>query len=288
MEPVPPVDPHQERSHDTQSRIDRIQSELNIFNGLSSNLMKAHPIEAMNAEECIPILSYDLASLEFPINFKATAYQEWLEGLDQIPHMEFHQRFLSLLSHPVAKDSRRTWLLKTPWHTNHVWELLQVYPNAKLIATHREPKGMMGSLCSVHSLMKAIFTDKLDMKELGKEQLRVWSKITKKFVTARQDNTMVDRSIHDIKFETLVKDPMSVVENLYNEYGWNLGPETKAAMQKLIDGKWKRGKHGKHVYSLEEYGLDTQLVNEAFADYCQAMDFDCTRNSTFKIGADYN
>jgi hypothetical protein len=59
---------------------------------------------------------------------------------------------------------------------------------------------------------------------------------------------------------------MAVVERIYSARGFELGAEARSAMQGYIDANPK-GKHGKHHYELESFGLTAGEVEERFAFY---------------------
>ncbi|MFA7586374.1 MAG: sulfotransferase, partial [Novosphingobium sp.] len=78
-------------------------------------------------------------------------------------------------------------------------------------------------------------------------------------------------SIHDVQYADTVRDPMRVVRGIYAAIGDELTPAAEAAMQGYLDANPK-GKHGKHEYSLEEYGLNREQVHEVFKDYIEDYD----------------
>ncbi len=70
----------------------------------------------------------------------------------------------------------------------------------------------------------------------------------------------------DCSQQELVDDPMGVVERVYQAFGMPLDTAARSALQAHIDANPK-GKHGKHEYKLEEYGLTRELIDQRYAFY---------------------
>src|SRR3546814_16138215 len=59
------------------------------------------------------------------------------------------------------------WTLKNPWHPLFLNELTTIYPDAQLVMTHRDPVDVVGSACSLLRLVRPMFSDKVDMKDIA-------------------------------------------------------------------------------------------------------------------------
>ncbi|MGA2258139.1 MAG: hypothetical protein ABSG53_26025, partial [Thermoguttaceae bacterium] len=58
----------------------------------------------------------------------------------------------------------------------------------------------------------------------------------------------------DVEYTGLVRDPIRAVRAIYEKFGLDFHPAHEAAMKRwLIENAPQ--KHGKHQYSLEEFGL---------------------------------
>ena len=68
--------------------------------------------------------------------------------------------------------ARRTlWHLKTPVHMFALDALVEAYPNAKFLWSHRDPAKVLGSVCSLIAYVRSWSSDRDDAEELGAEQL---------------------------------------------------------------------------------------------------------------------
>lgn len=72
----------------------------------------------------------------------------------------------------------------------------------------------------------------------------------------------------DVRYADLVDDPMAVVRDIYGRFGWPLDHTAVTAMEEwLALQAEQRRQEPRHEYSLEDYGLTSETVNDAFAPY---------------------
>ena len=72
----------------------------------------------------------------------------------------------------------------------------------------------------------------------------------------------------DSHFADLMTDPVAAIRKIYDAAGLDW-PEGHADR---IDGYLRdkpKGKHGKHEYTLEEYGLEAATIDAVYADYVE-------------------
>ena len=77
-----------------------------------------------------------------------------------------------------------------------------------------------------------------------------------------------EQSIYDIQYLEQLNDPIGQMRKLYAHFDEPLTPEAEAAMRKALANN-PQGKHGKHHYSLEEFGLTAARVRQHFRIYCE-------------------
>src|SRR3546814_13718360 len=61
---------------------------------------------------------------------------------------------------------------------------------------------------------------------------------------------------------------VDLVRGIYDRFGWDFTPATEAGVLGWL-AENPAGKHGKHKYSLEEFGLNEQAVRDVYADYIE-------------------
>lgn len=86
---------------------------------------------------------------------------------------------------------------------------------------------------------------------------------------ARDHSDVAQRALH-IQYETLILDPIGIVEQIYQRFGYEMTDEFRDNMLKHLKEN-QQHKHGKPDYSLDAFGLTEAKVNEAFAEYNQTF-----------------
>lgn len=64
----------------------------------------------------------------------------------------------------------------------------------------------------------------------------------------------------------MMSDPVGEVKRVYRHFGEELSDVAEQAMQQYLESNPK-GKHGKHTYSLEDYGLTEGAIRERYQGY---------------------
>ena len=175
---------------------------------------------------------------------------------------------LQLLQHKKSGS----WVLKSPFHQIGLKAIFEVYPDAIIVQPHRPPMTIMGSGCSFNSILRRSCADNPDPKEIGGDWMEMVEVYSKRYEADRAEleQKYPDRFI-DVYHDKFVNDPWPFIEAIYNARGTPLTDEGRAAMQGWLDANPK-GKHGKHEYNLEDYGISRGQVEELFADYVQRYD----------------
>jgi hypothetical protein len=116
-----------------------------LYNGFPK-LRNAHEIAAADPAECVGILTQDFVSNLWPIAYNLPTYADWLSSQSTQDSYERYARVLGLIG---AGDVNRRWLLKSPMHMTEIDSLLQAFPDACIIHTHRDPLRTIPSLCDL-------------------------------------------------------------------------------------------------------------------------------------------
>ena len=99
----------------------------------------------------------------------------------------------------------------------------------------------------------------------------------------RASNPALEERWVDVRYADLVDDPMAVVRAIYARLGWPLGTSAAEAMEHWLALQAEQRRHEpRHEYSLEDYGLTPDAVDEAFAPY---RDFVAARGIDLSAGA---
>ena len=156
--------------------------------------------------------------------------------------------------------------MKNPWHPLFLDDLVTVYPDAQLVMTHRDPAEVVGSSCSLIRHIRPMFSDALDLRQIADQMISTFD-----LMIARQNAYRAkhgETSIYDIQYARQLHDPIGQMREIYAHFDEPFTRETELAMREKL-ANTPQGKHGKHHYSLEEFGLTAVGIRRHFRDYCE-------------------
>jgi hypothetical protein len=216
-----------------------------------------HSLDPRESEECIWLLE-EFFSM---VHANVETYMEWLLTQDLIRHYKWYRTQLQLLQWRCPGDH---WVLKTPFHLFAMDTILTVFPAACIVQTHRDPETVLASFCSLIATSRSIYSENIDLKQIGESALHFWEIAIQRAMKVREEND--PSRFYDVYYNDLLTDPMHIVRGIYAHFGYDFTAE----MEHNITAWLKQNpqyKHGKHRYSLEQFGLTKAQVQERFAAY---------------------
>jgi hypothetical protein len=262
-EPTPPA--HPEELHAGRRYAER-QAICEMALQHVPQIAAIHMEFADSPTECQFLMTPSFCAQVYDALADIPSYRQWfLHEADYRPAFQFHKRTLQALQHHTGGR----WTLKNPWHPLFLDELTEVYPDAQLVMTHRDPAEVVGSCCSLLKYSRLVYADDVDLKAIGRDLLDTFRIMIERQRAFRQKHGHA--AIHDVQYVDTVRDPIGTVRKIYEAFDEELTPAASAGMNAYMADNPK-GKHGKHEYSLAEYGLSTGQVREAFSDYIEEFD----------------
>jgi hypothetical protein len=219
--------------------------------------------------ECIFITMHEFLSDHWGGNHAVPSYDRHLQTSDQRPAYEFHERFLKTLQQRETKrETSRRWLLKAPSHLFQLPALFEIYPDARIIRTHRDPQKTLASSISLMGTLKWMRCNDVDMSQAPAMLAFGYAYIYRKEIEQRSEGTLPDAQFIDVQFEDVLRDPIGTVEAVYRELDWAM---TDPVRQRIADYAKKKpqGSKGSHRYSLEQFGLNATEERERFRFYME-------------------
>lgn len=237
----------------------QIQAGYEQYHVEHPEFLAAHESSADQVEECWQLLRQSLTSVAYECLAHLPTYSSWLQGQDWTPAYHRHRRNLQLIGLP---DKDRRWVLKNPSHLFCLDALLAVYPDALIIQTHRAPRSIIASVCSLNEQASAGWSEVFRGEVVGRDQLELWGRGADQFLEgrARHDPT----TFMDVYYDDFVADPMATVEAVYDRVGAPLSTDARSAMGELLAASQSRARHR---YQLSDFGLAAEQVDERFERY---------------------
>jgi Sulfotransferase family len=175
--------------------------------------------------------------------------------------------------HPYPLEDLRPgerWLLKSPVHLWALDVLIETFPDACIVLSHREPLECVASYCSMIAFLmrdRAAF----DASTLGPAVLEYLARSLERALAVRESAD--PRRFVDVDYRDLLADPVAEVERIYAGFGLALDGRAREAMLRHLRENPK-DKHGAHAYRLEDYGLTPGRVRERLAAYLERFGLD--------------
>jgi Sulfotransferase family len=245
------------------------QARLEMSLKYVPHISAMHHEDADSPTECQFAMSPSFCAQVYDSQYHIPGYSDWfLHKADYLPAFRYHKRLMQVLQ---AENGGR-WTFKNPWHPLYLDALTSVYPDAQLVMTHRDPADTVGSACSLVYNVRKMFSDDVDPHAVGKVLLHTFD-----LMIARQNAYREKHgadAIHDILYDDQVRDPIGTMRGVYARFDEPLTAEAEASMKAMLDAN-PQGKHGKHEYSLADYGLTRAGIHAHFKDYTDRFGIPC-------------
>lgn len=224
--------------------------------------MGLHYMSAGTVEECWQLLRQSMESIAYENLAHVPSYSAWLRQQDWAPAYERHRRNLQLIGLP---DAGKRWVLKNPSHLFALDAVMSVYPDALVIQTHRDPKNVIASVSSLTSQATVGQSELFAGSNVGRAQLELWARGADQFMSDRRRHDPA-RFI-DVRYADFTADPIGTVASIYERFGIDLTADARAAMERVHEESVSGERRPSHRYTLTEFGLTDEEVDERFAAY---------------------
>jgi hypothetical protein len=223
--------------------------------GLPAHRHLTHHVGADEADECLMLVNQSFVTVMFGVRYRLPEYDNWMLSEDWRPSLQRVADNLRLIG---ADEPERRWLLKNPSYVLAARELFSVFPDAKVVWMHRDPREAVGSLA--HMLCNSSGGDP---RQRAVRELRIWSEGVRRTQEARDDHP---EAFFDVDYRTLMADPLGVGNAVFDWLGMDLQPRTGALMRSWLEQN-PQGKYGVHRYEPIELGASDEAVQAVFSSY---------------------
>jgi Sulfotransferase family len=244
-------------------RIASTQKLLDRFDRLAPHFKIVHPMSASSPLECVSIMSHTFVSPQFQIMYSVPSYRRWLTDQDWRPVYEFHRQFLQ---HLQWRCPAERWVLKAPSHLFALDALLAVYPDALIIQTHRHPLQVVASVASMDTVLRRVFSHRVNLKETGTEALQQWAYGVERAMQVRNSDHAAPGRYFDAYYTDLVREPIAMVQRIYAHFGFRFTHQLETRMRRFLV-EHPNDQYGVHRYSPAQFGLSIEAVATAFRPY---------------------
>jgi hypothetical protein len=247
-------------------RIEKLDEMLKLLGRIEPRYHAIHPMAAESPEECVALFMNEFRSLQLDFQYRVPDYAKWLLAEDANVAYDLHRGQLELIQFHRPGGDRM--VLKDPTHLVHLATIIDRFPNAKFVFTHRDPATAISSVSSLIAYTRALFSDDVDPRSIGPEIMDgYWPTALEKSRNLRA--ALPDRMAVDVRYPDLTRDPMGTIESIYRGLGIEFSTPARTSISRFLGN---RPDSGRHIHALEGFGLTKDEVRDRFAAYCEELD----------------
>lgn len=240
--------------------IDKIEAQR----AANPDFDKIHFASADTPEECVLLHALDFNGVQLGFECMLEPYLSYHQQSDLLPMYCYYKDLLKMLQ---WREPGERWLLKAPAHMWGLEALTTVMPDVCILWGHRDPRQVIPSISSLTSLASKMYAGDmpaLEPKTLGPIVMEFYARSLERGLETR--DKLDSKYFFDYRFKDFVDQPMQLLSDCYDFFNIDMTDSIKASLQAHIDANPK-GKHGKHVYDFEKFGLTEQMILDRFAFY---------------------
>ncbi len=238
-------------------------AELDRMYAFDPALKSIHYMEAGLPEECRHLMEQAFTDDGFEVNAHVPSYSQWYQEADLSPSYRRHRDLIRTIG---ATNPERRWLFKYPVHMRYLDDFLDVYPDACIIQTHRDPTRVLPSYCSLIAGFNAIYEHEIDRREITLRQMELWAEGAEAAIEVREKRD--PSQFFDLHFHDFVADPIGAVKRIYSAFDQELSGKGESCLRAWQTSN-PQHRHGKHEYSAEDSGVAEAEILDRFAGYME-------------------
>ncbi len=246
-------------------RITSAEAEIAAMLEANPEIAAIHPMDPVGADEDILLLEHSFYSTIPDAFCNVPSYGAGIDSHDNTPGYVYLKRLLQFLQWQKKRNGQQAerWLLKTPHHLHHIATLLKVFPDAKVVQTHRDPLQTIPSAASMNYNLWIMCSDAVDPKVVGEQWANKYARGTLHTMATREQQP---EAFLDVWYKDTISDPLKSMERVYDFIGMPFTAEARDAMERYREDN-QRDARPAHEYTLEQFGFSEQQLKDMFADY---------------------
>ena len=236
---------------------------LSFLNTALPYFNRMHEMTVEHTHEEIQLLAIDFSTMLFETTAPMPAWRDAYLSRDQRPTYAYLLKVLK-----VAQWLRggTRWVLKTPQHLEQFPALVETFPDATFVVTHRDPVSVTASMVTMIAYTARLTRDRVDVEDMG----GYWADRLERMLRrcADERGALPDDHTIDVHFDEFMADDLAMVARVYDLAGQPLDERARESMARFMDGH-PRGRYGSVAYDLSQFGLDGAERRRALAFYTE-------------------
>jgi hypothetical protein len=266
-----PVPTHSnlEKSKAQRRQRGRFLASLNSF--VAPEQASIHNIHAQSLEECWHLFFNRFTSLSYAFGCGLHDYGRWLLQSDMDPTYEEYNDQLKLLS---AQFPEKRLILKC---VEHVWfldSLFKVFPDARVVWTHRDPFDSLASYASYISVFLRVMYGTCDQEKTGRFVDELFFQGVERAMAAR-DVLGKEDQILDVYCSDLINKPVETIAVISKKFELPFEKNDVDRLESWLSSS-RRDAVGNHRYVGSDFGINRKNVHARYAGYMDRFGIDAS------------
>ena len=245
-----------------QERMEMGKAEVEAVMQASPEALTIHPWDYKGADEEILLLEHTFFSTVPESFMRLPSYSQCVESQDHIHAYAQLKQMLQYLQWQSPGRAEKRCVLKSPHHLGFIDKLLEIFPDSKIIQTHRDPLKTVPSFCSMCANLFEPLTNTYDKDEIGYHWAHKLAKVLNHCMKVSNENK---DNFLNLEFNKMIKDPILEMKEIYNFIGEDFTDQTENAMNAWNEEN--QHEMGAHQESLEEFGWERSFIDNYFYEY---------------------
>ncbi|MBP1685948.1 MAG: hypothetical protein H6Q33_2091 [Deltaproteobacteria bacterium] len=247
-------------------RIAAARRQVQTILAAAPELATMHPWDPEGPDEEFFLLEHSFYTFYSTVPVLMPRYASWAAVQDQTVAYRYLRLMLQFLQWQQRQAGRlgKRWVLKAPRHLGFMEYLFRVFPDARIVQTHRDPVQTIPSIASMYYAMWQTVCDDMDPRVVGAGAKAHWAEALRRCMQVR--DAMPPGHFIDIDYRAQVRDAIGAVRRIYEFLGLALTADTEGQMRQWVEEN-RRDNRAPHEYTLDKFGLTTEDLHRSFAEY---------------------
>jgi len=221
-----------------------------------------HEMTVDGPHEEMQLLAIHFSTMLFETMYLIPGYRDWYKATDHTEAYRYVKRVLQAMQ--WQGGDRKRWVLKSPQHLEQFGPLLNVFPDACLVQTHRDPVRITTSVCTMMAYAQRMNARKVEARAVG----RYWIDRTEDLLRAsvEQRSLIPYKQALDVRLHEYMTDQMGTLHRVYKFIDQPFTKEAQKAISAFIHNNPK-GKNGTVRYDPNLVGIDPSERRKALKFY---------------------
>jgi hypothetical protein len=261
------LEPVRNPKHKVDHRRRNSDFSMRMTNYIIPLFRRMHEMVTDMPHEELTICALGYRSFFFEGTFQVPGYRQWYTSQSHEKGYEYLKRTLQILQTEAAPGNKTTnarWVLKSPQHVDQLQTIINVFPDAKIILTHRDPARAVLSMITM-----MLYTSRQVYKPTRlREEATAWVERLEQMLrrSREQAKQLPSSQVMDVHFDQFMKAPEQTIRDVLHFAGIPYDTVSEAAIMKHLH-QHARDQHGRIDYHFEDFGLSENEVRERFAFY---------------------